>query len=108
MAVELLPEAQWRAPNARLPSGAGAVAGDAVGAAEGGEGEEEEAAQEVAEVFQVWGAGPVLIHMPWARGHAHVSVSGVVSRSGEGGSPVVAHRRTGAHGRTGAEGRRQL
>lgn len=51
VAVELLPEAQWRAPNARLPSGAGAVAGDAVEAA--AEGEEEEAVQEVAEVFQV-------------------------------------------------------
>ncbi|KAG2491107.1 hypothetical protein HYH03_010551 [Edaphochlamys debaryana] len=51
VAVELLPEAQWRAPAAKLPAGAGA-AGD--GKAAGGEGEEgEEGVEEVPEVFQV-------------------------------------------------------
>ncbi len=80
MAVELLPEAQWRAPNARLPSGAGAVAGDAVGAAEGGEGGEEEAAQEVAEVFQVRDAGR-WIHMSLAGGQQPCrGIRGMIAR----------------------------
>ena len=57
VAVELLPEAQWRAPNAKLPTAVGkAPAGE--GGEAGGEGEgEEEEHQEVPEVFQVCGGG---------------------------------------------------
>ncbi|GFR51506.1 hypothetical protein Agub_g13921 [Astrephomene gubernaculifera] len=61
VAVELLPESQWRAPSAKLPSAAAAAGGAAGGEgaaggkkAGGEEGEEdEEAGEEVPEVFQV-------------------------------------------------------
>ncbi|KAG2423316.1 hypothetical protein HXX76_015463 [Chlamydomonas incerta] len=52
VAVELLPEAQWRAPNAKLPGGKPAAVEGGAEAAEG-EGEEEERHEEVPEVFQV-------------------------------------------------------
>ncbi|GLC34112.1 hypothetical protein PLESTB_000838700 [Pleodorina starrii] len=63
VAVELLPESQWRAPSAKLPGGGGGAAAagtaadrKAAGKGEGeadGEVEEEEGVDEVAEIFQV-------------------------------------------------------